>query len=119
MLILLAPARRSALIIAFELVPRTRLSSTTTTCLPRIISVIGVIHLLISTRSVWCGSMKLRSGPFLLYRSLRSPSSNGIPSSCAYPSAAGRAESGTGITRSAPSSGNFLASRRPIAFLAT
>ena len=37
-LILRAPPFRNALIIARELVPRTKLSSTTTTCLPSIIS---------------------------------------------------------------------------------
>ena len=83
MLIFSAPALRSALTMARELVPRTRLSSITTTCLPRMISDIGIIHLFISTRSLWCGSIKLRSGPFLLYLSLSRPSSNSMPDSCA------------------------------------
>ncbi len=66
MLIFLAPERRNALMIALELVPLTKLSSITTMCLPSITSRIGIIHLLISTLSLWWGSIKLRNGPFLL-----------------------------------------------------
>ncbi len=117
MLIFLAPARLNAWIIAFELVPLTRLSSITTTCFPAMISLIGIIHRLISILSLWCGSIKLRNGPFLLYLSLSNPSSKVIPNSCAYPKGAGLAESGTGITRSASLIGNFFAKNRPMFFL--
>ena len=66
MLMRRAPDFRRASIMARELVPRTRLSSMTTTCRSWIISRMGIIHRFISTRSLCCGSMKLLSGPFLL-----------------------------------------------------
>src|SRR5881396_3574714 len=81
--------------------PRTMLSSTTMTFFPSTTGLMVMISLTISSRLSSVGSMKLLRLPFLRYRSFIKPSSIGIPLSSEYPRAAGRAESGTGITTSA------------------
>ena len=118
MLIFLAPARRSAFIIARELVPRTRLSSMTTTCFPSTISVIGIIHRFISMRSLWLRLDKAEADLFCYTYPSRAPHQMEVQIHCAKPNAAGRAESGTGITRSASLIVNFFDKNCPMRFLA-